>query len=196
MGDIKVFKEDLLLSLNIRENISGCKVKVYRAPKWSIFDLDYLAALQGLHVAGLVYDSSVFPKMGGGGVRVFSHQVDLSGGAKLWKVPATTYPFFCLRLPVAGGLCFRFFPSWVTHKALLSCQGNAQPSVIYLHPYDLDASCPRLPGGNPLFQWIRYYGVDTAFDRLKVLLHHYKFVKMLDWVQSNHGGAGPSPTKA
>jgi len=196
MGDIKVFKEDLLLSLNILEDISGCKVKGYRAPKWSIFDLDYLAALQVLHDAGLEYDSSVFPKMGGGGVKVFPHQVDLTGGAKIWEVPATTYPFFGFRLPVAGGLYFRFFPTWVTHKALLSCQTNAQPSVIYLHPYDLDASCPRLPGGNPLFQWLRYYGVDTAFARLELMLHHYKFGTMLDWVQNNQGGAGPSPTEA
>lgn len=186
MGGIDAFRKDLLRSVTILEDISGCKVKGYRAPKWSIFDLDYLEVLHVLHEAGLEYDSSVFPGVGGGAGKVFPHQVDLDGGAKIWELPATTYPFFGLRVPVAGGLYFRFFPLWVTRKALSSCQSNSQPSIIYLHPYDLDASCPRLPGGNPLFQWLRYYGVDTAFDRLDVMLRHYTFGTMLDWVKNNN----------
>lgn len=185
MGSIDAFREDLLRSVSILEGIGGCKVKGYRAPKWSIFDLNYLEVLNVLHEAGLKYDSSVFPKIFDGSRTVFPHQVDLGNGAKIWEVPATTYPFSGLRVPVAGGLYFRLLPLWVTRKALSLCQSNGQPGIIYLHPYDLDASCPRLPGGNPLFQWLRYYGVDTAFDRLDVMLQHYKFSTMLDWVKNN-----------
>jgi len=185
MGSIKAFREDLLHSISVLEDICGNKVKGYRAPKWSIFDLNYLEVLRVLHEAGVEYDSSVFPKFAGGSGAVFPHEVDLGNGAKIWEVPATTYPICGLRLPVAGGLYFRFFPAWVTHRALSSCQSNGQPSIIYLHPYDLDASCPRPQGGNPLFQWLRYYGVDTAFDQLDAMLRHYKFGTMLDWVKSN-----------
>lgn len=185
MGGIDAFREDLVRSVSILEDICGCKVKGYRAPKWSIFDLKYLEVLHVLHEVGLEYDSSVFPRMGGGLGKVFPHQVDLGGSVKIWELPATTYPFFGLRLPVAGGLYFRLFPEWLTHRAFSSCQSNGQPSIIYLHPYDLDASCPRLPGGNPLFQWLRYYGVDTAFNRLEMMLRQYKFDTMLDWVRNN-----------
>jgi polysaccharide deacetylase family protein (PEP-CTERM system associated) len=186
MGSIDAFKEDFLRSAAILEDISGCKVKGYRAPKWSIFDLNYLEVLNVLHEAGLDYDSSVFPRIGGGVKKVYPHQVDLGGGANTWEIPTTTYPFFGLRLPVVGGLYFRLFPAWVTRKFMDFCQRNNQPSIIYLHPYDLDATCPRLPGGNPLFQWLRYYGVDTAFDRLEAMLRQHRFSTMLEWVKNNN----------
>lgn len=184
MGSIGAFREDFLRSVAVLEDISGSKVKGYRSPKWSIFDLNYHEVLNVLHEAGLVYDSSVFPKLVNGSRPVFPHQVDLGNNAKIWEIPATTYPLLGLRLPVAGGLYFRFFPPWLTRQTLSSCQRNGQPGIIYLHPYDMDASCPRLPGGNPLFQWLRYYGVETAFDRLDVMLLQYKFGTMLDWVKN------------
>ncbi len=182
MGSVDAFREDLLRSVHLLEDIGGCKVKGYRAPKWSILDLNYLEVLQVLHEAGMEYDSSIFPKFSGGTGNHYPHQVDLVSGRRIWEIPATTYPLFGLRLPVAGGLYFRFFPAWLTHKAMSVCQAKLQPGIIYLHPYDLDKNCPRLPGGNPMFQWLRYYGVDTAFERLEVLLQEYKFGSMLDWV--------------
>lgn len=190
MGDINAFREDLLRSVSILEDISGLKVKGYRAPKWSISDNNRHDALSVLAEAGFEYDSSVFPKLFDGSLDVFPHKVDLGNGASIWEVPATTYPLFGLRVPVAGGLYFRFFPLWVTRKALSSCQNAGQPCIIYLHPYDLDASCPRLPGGSAPFQWLRYYGVDTAFDRLDTMLRSYKFGTVLDWVR-NRGGVSP-----
>lgn len=185
MGSIDAFKEDFLRSVAILEDISGCKVKGYRAPKWSIFDLDYLEVLNVLYEAGLDYDSSVFPRIRTGVEKVYPHQVDLGGGVNIWELPATTYPFFGLRLPVAGGLYFRLLPAWLTRKSMALCLNNNQPSIIYLHPYDLDVTCPRVSGGNPLFQWLRYYGVDTAFDRLEIILRQYRFSSMLDWVNNN-----------
>ena len=186
MGSIDAFQKDFQHSVALLEDISGCKVKGYRAPKWSIFDLDYLEVLKVLHEAGLDYDSSVFPGVGDGVEKVYPHEVDLGRSTKIWEIPATTYPLFGLRLPVAGGLYFRFFPAWVTRKSMDFCLKNNQPSVIYLHPYDLDSNCPRLPGGNPLFQWLRYYGVDTAFDRLEKMLQQNRFNTILDWVKNKN----------
>ncbi len=187
MGSIEVFKEDFLRSVGILEDISGCKVKGYRAPKWSIVHLAYLEVLNILHEAGLDYDSSVFPRIGGGDKKVYPHQVDLGGGSNIWELPATTYPLLGLRLPVGGGLYFRLFPAWVTRKSMDFCRRNNQPSIAYLHPYDLDITCPRLSGGNQLFQWLRYYGVDTAFDRLAVMLEQYRFSTIAEWVKNNNG---------
>ena len=183
MGSIEAFREDLSRSVGVLEDTAGCKVKGYRAPKWSISDMNYLEVLNVLYEAGLEYDSSVFPNLLGGSSAVFPHQVDLGNGTKIWEVPATTCPFFGLRLPVGGGLYFRLFPSWLMRKTLSSCQSNSQPSMIYLHPYDLDASCPHLPGGNPMFQWLRYYGINETRDRLGVLLQHYKFCTVLEYLR-------------
>jgi polysaccharide deacetylase family protein (PEP-CTERM system associated) len=185
MKNIEEFRADLLRSVTILEDASGCKIKGYRAPKWSISEQNRQEVLSVLVEAGFEYDSSVFPRIFGGSSAVFPHLVELGNGARIWEVPATTYPIFGLRVPVAGGLYFRLLPLWVTRRALSLCHRAGQPSMIYLHPYDLDANCPRLLGGNALFQWLRYYGINTAFDRLDVMLRHYKFSTMLDWVREN-----------
>ena len=183
MGSINAFREDLLRSVGLLEDISGYKVKGYRAPKWSIFDLDYFTILDAMHEVGLEYDSSVSPKILNGAKRVFPHQVVLGSGAKMWEIPVTTYPFFGLRLPVAGGLTFRLFPKWVTSRGISLCKYANQPSITYLHPYDLDADCPRPSGGGALFQWARYYGLGSANVRLDEILSQYKFGAIIDWVK-------------
>ena len=48
--------------------------------------------------------------------------------------------------------------------------------MIYLHPYDLDADCPRLPGGG-IFNRLRYLGIDSAWRRLETILRKFRFVQ-------------------
>lgn len=151
MKGIDAFREDLLRSVTILEDICGCKIKGYRAPKWSISDKNRQEVLSVLADAGFEYDSSVFPKFFDSARTVFPHLVELRNGASIWEVPATTYPLFGLHMPVAGGGYFRIFPSLVTRKALASCHSVGQPGMIYLHPYDMDASCPRLQEVGVLF---------------------------------------------
>lgn len=183
MKNLTEFREDLVRSISILENLSGCKVRGYRAPKWSIPKSERRAALAVLFELGLTYDSSMFPPLLGRTKAIAPHRIPLDGGSSLWEVPATTCPFLGLQIPVAGGLYFRLWPAWATHAAFASCQRAGRPGMIYLHPYDLDADCPRPPGGNVLFRLLRYHGVATAFDRLGTLLNRYRFVPVLDYLR-------------
>lgn len=88
---------------------------------------------------------------------------------------ATTYSLLGLRLPAAGGLYFHAFPQPLTHRVLSAeTKGGAHPGMIYLHPYDLDADCPRLPGGG-IFNRLRYLGIDSAWRRLETILRKFRF---------------------
>jgi polysaccharide deacetylase family protein (PEP-CTERM system associated) len=185
LADLRAFRADLVKSIGQLESVGGVKVRGYRAPKWSISDRSRAAVLRILLEEGLEYDSSFFPAVfGTPRERAVPHQVTLGGGT-LWEIPATTYPLFGLRLPAAGGLYFRAFPEWITHRVLSTeTRPRIHPGMIYLHPYDLDADCPRLPGGG-IFNRVRYIGVDSAWKRLETILRKFRFCPAVEWLGSH-----------
>lgn len=191
------FREDLTRSVAILENLAGCKIRGYRAPKWSIPEGSRQVTLSILAELGFAYDSSKFPRWFDSARASYPHRVDLLNGSSLWEVPATTYPLCGLRLPVAGGLYFRLLPAWVTEVAFASCRQQGQPGMIYLHPYDIDADCPQPPVGGRLFRWLRYYGVSTAFDLLGHMLTRYQFTTVADYLcQRDQAGLVAAPPAA
>jgi len=186
--DIDEFRKDLKKSLTILQDLTGCKVKGYRAPRWFIPSMNYHDVLLCLVESGLEYDSSVFPKLFSHLESIVPHKVKLEGGVSIWEIPATTYSLLGLNLPVAGGAYFRIFPQWITRMALSSQTSNAHPVMIYLHPYDLDTHSPKLPCGNFFFKAWRYYGLNTVLDYLTEILKEYKFTTVIDWVRQNDSG--------
>lgn len=196
LKNLAEFREDLVRSVRILEDLSGTKVRGYRAPKWSIPDRDRRGALSVLYELGLTYDSSLFPPLLGRPRILAPHRISLDNDTSLWEVPATTWPVLGLQIPVAGGLYFRLLPAWVTHAAFASCQRAGRPGMIYLHPYDLDAGCPRPPGGNVLFRRFRYHGLATAMDRLGAMLQRYRFIPVLDYLQARDASVPPGRPSA
>src|SRR5579872_4269601 len=169
VADLVGFRMDLVRSLRLLEDLIGRKIQGYRAPKWSISEHSRDGVLGILAEEGLLYDSSFFPSpLGTPRGRCIPHQIHLPQGGLIWEVPATTYPLFQLRIPIAGGLYFRVLPEWLNRRALTKNRGGFHPGMIYLHPYDLDPTCPRLPG-KWLFNRIRYIGVGSAWARLEAL---------------------------
>jgi peptidoglycan/xylan/chitin deacetylase (PgdA/CDA1 family) len=185
MVDLRGFRVDVVRSVRVLEDLSGGKIKGYRAPKWSISDRSRDGVLGVLAEEGFAYDSSFFPgPFGAAPDRCIPHQVKLPAGGSLWEIPATTYPLLNVRLPVAGGLYFRILPEWLSHRALSQRRSGAHPGMIYLHPYDLDPGCPRLPGGGLLNQ-VKYIGAGPAWNRLEVMLHKFRFCSAANWIASH-----------
>ncbi len=185
--ELEEFRADLAKSIDLLEHVGGAKVRGYRAPKWSVSDRSRNGVLTVLSEQGLEYDSSLFPaKWGTPARRCVPHRVKLEGGGTVWEIPATTLPLLGLRIPAAGGLYFRALPEWVTTRAL---SGSSHPGMIYLHPYDLDPECPRLPAALA-FNQIRYLGIAGAWKRLNRLLRSRKFCSAGDWIDDqNREGA-------
>ncbi len=132
------FEDELIRSVGLLEDISGERVRGYRAPDFSITERS-LWALEILAAHGLEYDSSIFPmKLRRYGIASAPRRIHrLDNG--LIEVPMSTVDWCSRRWPVAGGGYFRLYPYRVTRAAVRLLENEQQPAIVYLHPYELDA---------------------------------------------------------
>ena len=140
------FRSDLRRARAAIEDAAGVGVRGYRAPSYSITDRSGWA-LRILVEEGFEYDSSIFPiRHPRYGIPDFSRRpvrLALGGGASIVEFPLTTARLGPLRLPVAGGAYLRFMPAPL-FRALFGREVRAgRPTVLYLHPWEIDASQPR-----------------------------------------------------
>jgi|SRR5579859_880762 len=177
------FREDLRRSLGVLEDLTAKRVTGFRAPKWSMSSSNLAWVYDVLGEEGLTYDSSRFPallerKTGDGLTpeRVTTHQ-----GQKLWEIPPSVFAFGPVRLRAAGGLYLRLFPEWLTRATIRRAASQGRPGLVYLHPYDLDPDCPRLPSGR-LFAYGRHFGLSRSRPILTHLLTTFQFVTIREWL--------------
>nr|HMN26792.1 DUF3473 domain-containing protein [Caldilineaceae bacterium] len=175
------FAADVAQSLDaIRCASGGLEPAGYRAPSFSITNRS-LWALGVLREQGLLYDSSIFPltahdRYGIPDAHRFANQMD--GG--LWEFPVSTVRLGQKNWPVAGGGYFRLFPFWLTRQAIRHLNGQGQPAVIYLHPWEFDPEQPRVTGA-PLRSRLRHYvNLSKTESRLRALLAEFKFAPMCE----------------
>ncbi|MBI3086619.1 MAG: DUF3473 domain-containing protein, partial [candidate division NC10 bacterium] len=172
----KEFLEDVRRAKAILEDIIGEAVIGYRAPSFSLtsrapWALEILAGL------GFVYDSSLSP--------IHDHRYDAPNGARfihriavngsgLWEVPLSSVRVLGMNLPIAGGGYFRLYPYAVTRWGLRRLDQEAQPAVVYIHPWEVDPEQPRVPA--PLLSRFRHYvNLQRTEGRLRTLLQEFSF---------------------
>ena len=133
--DESAFFDDIDRARKLLEDLSGKRVKGYRAPSFSIGE-NNLWAFDCLERAGYRYSSSIYPV----------HH-DLYGmpeaprfpfyprDERLLEVPITTTRVLGQNLPTGGGGYFRLVPYAVYRWALRRVnRGDGQPGVFYCHP--------------------------------------------------------------
>jgi len=132
------FADELDRSVRLLEGISGQQVRGFRAPNFSI-TAESLWALDIIADYGLCYDSSIFPvrtsRYGIGDAPQHAHCLDNG----LLELPLTTLSWGGRRWPVAGGGYLRLLPYAVTRWAIRRIAAEGRPTVVYLHPYEIDA---------------------------------------------------------
>ena len=180
------FRQDLLRSMRILEEITGGPILGYRAPSFSIVQktpwaLDILLEL------GFRYDSSIYPiqydRYGIPNAQRFPHVVHSNGEKVLWEFPPCTYRLLGRNVPIAGGGYFRFFPYSLTRACIRSLHKKGLPAMVYLHPWELDSGQPRFKP--ELKNRIRHYiNLDKTEPRLKQLLRDFTFTTVSDFVMS------------
>jgi len=133
------FAADVQRAVRVTEDIIGEKVVGYRAPDFSI-TRESLWALDVLAEQGIKYDSSIFPirssRYGIPSSPRFPYRV--SDG--LYEIPLTTVRIGAINFPVCGGGYFRLAPYWLTRWAMRRVNAERHPAVVYVHPYELDAT--------------------------------------------------------
>lgn len=142
------FREETRRSKALLEDIIGQPIIGYRAASYSITGKSFWA-LDILAELGFLYDSSIFPirhdLYGIPGHQRFVHTLRNHGERAIAEIPLSTVRLAGINLPVAGGGYLRLFPYMVNHWALLHLnRGEAEPAVVYFHPWEIDPYQPRI----------------------------------------------------
>ena len=154
------------------------KVLGYRAASCSITKQS-LWALDILAEEGFQYDSSVYPirhdRYGIPNSERFPWVISCDNGSNLWEFPLSTLRIMRTNIPVAGGGYFRLFPYEFTRWAIRKLNQDGHPAIVYLHPWEIDPSQPRLKG-SVISRFRQYNNLDKTEKRFKALLRDFDFV--------------------
>ncbi len=180
------FKIDLKKSIDLLEDVSGQKIKIYRAPGFSIGKSEKWA-FEIMTELGIEIDCSVFPaKRAHGGFKNFpaSGPSILNLNTNILKImPMNIKKFFNFEYVFSGGGYFRLFP----YKFIKNMMKNSDYVMTYFHPRDFDPDQPMMPNLSNLRKFKSYYGLKSSEKKLNNLLDDFVFInvsqadKMINW---------------
>ena len=175
----KAFRQDVVRTRALLEDVGGQRVKGYRAASYSIGSKN-LWALDTLAEAGYQYSSSIVP---------VNH--DLYGmpqaprfpfyaaEGKLLEIPITTLQMRSRNIACGGGGWFRLFPYRFTRWAYRRVnEKENQAGVFYFHPWEIDAAQPRQNGISAKTRFRHYLNLSRMYGRLERLLDDFKWDRM------------------
>jgi polysaccharide deacetylase family protein (PEP-CTERM system associated) len=172
------FRQDVSRAKNILEDCIGEKVIGYRAPTYSITEKT-LWALDVLEELGFLYDSSIFPiyhdNYGIPDAPRFPHRLK---GRSLVEFPISTLRIGTVNLPVSGGGYFRILPYFATRLALRRLEGENEPFVFYIHPWELNRDTPRVENITFLSKFRTYTGISRSFAKFRRLTRDFEFTSV------------------
>ncbi len=173
------FRADTVRCRDLLEDLVGERVIGYRAPSYSI-TAESLWALDVLAELGFVYDSSIFPvRHDRYGIPDFARwpvaDHPTPGGATLHEFPLTTFQLAGHNLPSAGGGYLRMLPMAWTRQGIRAAHAAGQPAMLYIHPWEIDAGQPRIPGMKPLRNLRCYYNLAGTFERLETIISEHRW---------------------
>lgn len=170
------FRQDLVRSREVLEDLTSEKVQSYRAPSFSVTQHS-LWALDILLEEGFLLDSSIYPthhdRYGIPGTPVEPHPIQRPAGT-LWEFPAAVWPVLGYPLPIGGGGYFRLYPYALTRRGLSGINQSGRPFVVYLHPWEFDPEQPRIKAGFTR-SFRHYVGLKKTESRLRQLLRDFRF---------------------
>jgi polysaccharide deacetylase family protein (PEP-CTERM system associated) len=178
------FREDVRRAKALIEDASGTPVLGYRAPSLSI-TTQSLWALDELLDAGYRYDSSVFPVRdslyGLPDAPRFPYVIRERDGHRLVEFPITTTQAFGRNLPLGGGGWLRVFPYrymwWGMRRVNRT---DRQPSVVYVHPWEIDPEQPRLKTAGRRGFSTHYVGLAGTERKLRRMFRDFRFAPLRD----------------
>jgi polysaccharide deacetylase family protein (PEP-CTERM system associated) len=177
-----LFRSELIVTNRILEEITGRKVKGFRAPYCSL-DQSTAWMLPILEELGFEYDSSIFPMRTSlygvkgaptglyriGSENILQHQAS----ASLVEIPFTVASYKIGRIPCTGGIYGRILPYFLLDYLLKQVSAN-RPINFYFHPWETYPDTIRIKV--PLFnRFVSYYHTDIYLSRIKKLLGKYHF---------------------
>ena len=183
------FKEDVRRSLSVLENITGDKIKGYRAPNFSI-TTESLWAYEILAGLGIEYSSSIFPTkhiLQAYGIPQAPKDpfiLRLDDGKSIVEFPLSTVRILGKCFPFGGGAYLRLFPYWYSKWSIKRLNRGGKPATIYFHPWELDPDQPRLDL-NLLARTRHYFNLDIMETKIRRLLKTFRFQSIEETFQDS-----------
>jgi polysaccharide deacetylase family protein (PEP-CTERM system associated) len=182
------FFADVDASKKRLEDLTGQRVKGYRAPSFSIGEKTPWA-FDCLERAGYLYSSSVYPirhdHYGMPDAPRFAYRA--AGG--LLEIPPATARLFSRNWPAGGGGYFRLLPYGASRWLLERInRRDGQPAVFYFHPWEIDHEQPRIPGIDLKTRFRHYLNLRRTEERLRRLLGDFSWGRMDAIFLSGPGG--------
>jgi len=169
------FREDLRKSIHVLEDISGKKVRNFRAPGFSI-KKESLWAFEILAEEGIEIDSSIFPaSRGHGGIKdfEFDHPFRIrTAGGSIKEFPMNVHRIWKFKIPFSGGGYFRVLPYYILKKLTQ----KSDYMMTYFHPRDFDAGQPVLKQLPLLRIFKSYWGLKKSQKKLLKWLKCHSFM--------------------
>jgi len=167
---IDEFRKDVEKSIDILAKITGKTILGYRAPTWSITQR-MPQAISVLESLGLKYDSSIYPV----GIdrepfRHFFYRIKNN----LIEVPPSTFKFYGVRFPFAGGTFLRIASHNFVKNKILALNSRHSPAMVYFHSWEFDNTIPCDNAGS-LHKLIQYGNYKSVKSKFRMLLRDFQF---------------------
>lgn len=181
------FRDDVSASISLLEDISGKKVKYFRAPGFSIRESEAWA-FEELHKLGIEIDCSIFPSHHGhGGMPSYPGNepaIIETGGIEIKELPISYKKIASRNLVFSGGGYFRLIPYCLLKRWSKESEDYL---LSYIHPRDLDAGQPMIKELPLTRKFKSYYGLSAAETKLRRFLSEFRFTDIstanesVDW---------------
>ncbi len=186
----KEFRTDLEVSIKSLEDATGCRIRAYRAPGFSLCKKNKWV-FEELVSAGIEIDCSIFPaNRAHGGFEDFGQarpvRVKTDSGI-IKEFPINTTTVFGREIIFSGGGYFRLLPALLIRYLIT----NSDYVMTYFHPRDFDPGQPMIPDLPLVRRFKSYCGLKGAENKLMGLLDEFPFVSLAEAEEAVHWPTTP-----
>jgi len=169
------FKSDVEHSIKTLEDLSGTKVKYFRAPGFSITE-ETKWAFEILIELGIEIDCSIFPvKRAHGGFASYGTpkpSILEYNGVSIKELPINYADFLNKPIIFSGGGYFRLLP----YPLIKKWTKQSDYIMTYFHPRDFDATQPVIKDLSKVRKFKSYVGLNKSEKKLENWLNDFKFI--------------------
>lgn len=176
------FRNDVVASKKMLEDIGGIEVKGYRAPSFSIGE-DNIWALDVLQAAGYKYSSSIYPIQHDHYGMPSAPRFAFSPleGQDFMEMPVTTVEVLGCKIPCGGGGYFRLLPYFISKSAMRRVNKKDRRSCIfYFHPWEIDPGQPRQEQAGLKSKFRHYTNLGVMEEKIRRVLADFDWGRMDD----------------
>jgi len=172
------FREEVVRTKSLLEDISGLPVVGFRAPSYSITKRS-LWALEVLAEAGYLYDSSIYPiwrRVYGIASAERNPHLTKAGSKEIVEFPMSTARIGKWNVPFGSGAYLRLMPLYLTRVLISRHNRRGLPVNVSVHPWEIDPDQPRV---RSLVERPNHYiGLGRTRAILEELLKAFRFLSV------------------